>query len=204
MSRAHGLRAFKRHRSKATTPDEEREFIRLWEVGTEGAEIARQRGIPRGTVSSRAVALRKRGVNLAKRPRGGSYPQQRASARQGTVHAAVHDSAVHAAVHGAVQVQNSAEPPIPPALAAELGRLWAAIDALQQEMHRPVHEIVQSLPEPLFDDPTDNATKRWNLYLKHGLRVRIEALAQARGIAPSRVVQELLWTALTDRRASTP
>jgi len=52
--------------------------------------------------------------------------------------------------------------------------------------------------------PADEKTERWNLSLKRGLRVRIEALAQARGTAPSRVVQEVLWKALTDRRASTP
>jgi hypothetical protein len=71
-------------------------------------------------------------------------------------------------------------------------------------VHRPVHETVRSLPEPLFEDPLDNATERWNLYLKHGLHVRIEALAQARGIAPSRVVQEILWQALNDRRSLMP
>jgi hypothetical protein len=121
-------------------------------------------------------------------------------ARQGTVHAPVHNRAV--------PVQNSAELPIPAALAEELGRLWAAIEALRQDVHRPVHDqvhaTVQSLPEPLFDDPMDNATERWNLYLKRGLRVRIEAVAQARGVAPSRVVQEILWQALTARRSSTP
>jgi hypothetical protein len=120
----------------------------------------------------------------------------------------VQSGAVHAPVHGAVPVQNSAELPIPAALAEELGRLWAAIDALRQEMRRPVHDpvhaTVQNLPEPLFDDPADNTTERWNLYLKHGLRVRIEAVAQARGVAPSRVVQEILWQALTARRSSTP
>jgi hypothetical protein len=63
---------------------------------------------------------------------------------------------------------------------------------------------VQSLPEPLFEDPADNATDRWNLYFKRGLRVRIEVLAQARGVAPSRVVQEILWQALSDRQSSTP
>lgn len=67
-----------------------------------------------------------------------------------------------------------------------------------------LYKPVQSLPEPLFDDPADNATERWNLYLKHGLRVRIEALAQVRGIAPSRVVQEILFDALTNRGPSTP
>jgi len=95
-------------------------------------------------------------------------------------------------MHGAVQVQNSAELPIPAVMVEELRHLWAAIDALRQEMHHPVHDTVQSFPEPLFEDPVDNTTERWNLYLKHGLRVRIEALAQARGVAPSRVVQEIL------------
>ena len=77
-----------------------------------------------------------------------------------------------------------------------------AIDALRDAVHRPVQATVQSLPEPLFDDPADNATERWNLYLKRGLRVRIEALAQARGVAPSRVVQEILFAALSDRQPS--
>jgi hypothetical protein len=82
----------------------------------------------------------------------------------------------------------------------EFTRLWAAIEAIRQEMHLPVqalvqaplHDTVQSLPEPLFDYLADNATERWNLYLKHGLRVRIEAIAQARGVTPSHVVQEIL------------
>ena len=84
----------------------------------------------------------------------------------------VQSSAVHAPLHGAVQVHNSAELPIPATMAEELGRLWAAIDALRDAVHRPVHDTVQSLPEPLFDDPADNATERWNLYLKRGLPVR--------------------------------
>jgi len=202
------------------TPSDEAEalLIELWNQGLEIATIAERLGIPRGTVSSRATALRKRGVALAKRPQGGAYPSQRAKARQegppapvqsGAEQTVMHGaqsvqiSAVHAHDTGAQMVQTSAEPPIPATLAAELGRLWAAIDALRQDIHRPVHETVQSLPEPLFDDPVDNATERWNLYLKHGLRVQIEAVAQARGVAPSRVVTELLFQALCDRRAST-
>jgi|SRR5882724_3353572 len=84
----------------------------------------------------------------------------------------------------------------------------AAVHAVVQSSAVHAHDTgaqtVQSLPEPLFEDPADNTTERWNLYLKHGLRVRIEAVAQARGVAPSRVVQELLWTALTDRQSLTP
>jgi hypothetical protein len=163
-------------------------------------------------VGSRAAALVAQG-KIHPRPRGGAYPRRKALAQPGQAdHAAavqsgadlhgaqaVQNSAVHAPLHGAVQVQSSAELPIPAALTAELARLWTAIEALRQDMHRPVQATVRSLPEPLFDDPEDNATERWNLYLKHGLRVRIEALAQARGVAPSRVVQEILWQALTDR-----
>jgi hypothetical protein len=101
-------------------------------------------------------------------------------------------------------VQSGAELPIPAALATGLTRLWAAIDALRQDMHRPVQDTVQSLPEPLIDDSANNTTERWNLYLKRGLRVRVEALARARGVAPSRVVQEILWQAMHDQSSSMP
>jgi hypothetical protein len=46
------------------TPADEATFIALWNAGTETAAIARQLGIPRGTVSSRAATLV--GPNLAK------------------------------------------------------------------------------------------------------------------------------------------
>jgi hypothetical protein len=191
------------------TADEESTFVTLWQQGATYAELAAALHVPLGTISSRAAALQRAG-KIAKRPRGGAFPHQQAqghppvhpaaqrSAEPPPGHGAdpVQDGADPPPLHGAVQVQSSAELPIPAALATELTRLWAAIDALRQDMHRPVHPTVQSLPEPLFDDPEDNATERWNLYLKHGLRVRIEALAQARGVAPSRVVQELLWHAL--------
>jgi DNA-directed RNA polymerase specialized sigma24 family protein len=195
-------------------PTDEARFIELWQQGASYRDIAQALDCPLGTVASRVAALVAQG-KVTPRPRGG----RRAKALQGMVHdtvqssaghahdtgaQTVHSGAVHAPLHGAVQVQNSAEPPIPAALAAELGRLWAAIDALRQDVHRPVHDTVQSLPEPMFDDPADNATERWNLYLKHGLRVRIESVAQARGVAPSRVVQEILFQALTDRRSSRP
>jgi hypothetical protein len=67
-----------------------------------------------------------------------------------------------------------------------------------------VHGQCRACPSPVFDDPADNTPERWHLYLKRGLRVRIEALAQARGITPSRVVQEILGQALTVRPPSTP
>jgi hypothetical protein len=171
------------------TPAEEARFIQLWQAGTETAAIAQALGIPLGTVSSRAHALRRQG-KIQAWPMGGAYPKR---VRQAGAPRTLHP-----------MVQTSAELPIPAIVKTELARLWAAIDALRQDLHRPVHAPVHSVPEPLFDDPIDNATERWNLYLKHGLRVRIEALAQARGVAPSRVVQEFLWQALTDRRSPAP
>jgi hypothetical protein len=47
------------------TPTEEVRFIELWQQGLESAEIARQLGIPRGTVSSRAATLVRPGENSA-------------------------------------------------------------------------------------------------------------------------------------------
>jgi hypothetical protein len=63
---------------------------------------------------------------------------------------------VQRGLHGAVSVQNGAELPVPAAIREELTRLWAAIDALRQDVHCPVQDTVQSLPEPLFDNPADN------------------------------------------------
>jgi hypothetical protein len=193
------------------TPDDEATFITLWQQGASQQALAERLGVPVGTIKSRAAALARQG-KIQPRPRGGAYPRQKAQGRgpssrpvqngaeRGAVHATVQSSAVHALDTGAQTVHDGAELPIPAAVAAEFRRLWAAIDALRQDLHPPVQSTVQSLPEPLFEDPADNATERWNLYLKRGLRVRIEALALARGVAPSRVVQEILWHALEGHR----
>jgi hypothetical protein len=158
----------------------EPEFIQLWQQGATYRELAQAFGCPLGTVASRSAALVAQGKSQP-RPRGGAYPSRRAKAQPedppAPVQRSVQSSAVQTAMHGAKSVQSSAELPIPATLAAELTRLWAAIEALRQDMHRPVQDTVQSLPEPLFDDPADNTTERWNLYLKHELRVRIEAMA---------------------------
>jgi hypothetical protein len=63
------------------TPADEARFIALWQAGTETAEISRQLGIPRGTVASRAHTLAKQG-KIQPRPKGGSYPRQKAQGRQ--------------------------------------------------------------------------------------------------------------------------
>jgi DNA-directed RNA polymerase specialized sigma24 family protein len=63
------------------TPAEEARFIALWQAGTETAAIARQLGIPVGTVSSRAHALRQQG-KIEARPKGGNYPRSTTQGRQ--------------------------------------------------------------------------------------------------------------------------
>ena len=70
------------------TPDEERAFIALWNAGTETATIARQLGIPQGTVFSRAHTLVRQG-KIQPRPRGGAYPTQRRQAALARVSAGV-------------------------------------------------------------------------------------------------------------------
>jgi hypothetical protein len=188
--------------------DWEAEFIRRWEAGETCERIGAALGIPEGTASSRANTLQREG-KIQPRPKGGRRERRPSSARPERSSIPVHNSvqnsaeygAVQTAMHGAGTVQNSAELPMPAALATELTHLWTAIDALRQAMHSTGQNTVQSVPEPLFEDPADNTTERWNLYLKRGLRVRIEALARARGVAPSRVVQEILWQALTGRQS---
>ena len=63
------------------TPAEEACFIALWQAGTETAEIGRQLGIPRGTVSSRAYTLVPQG-KIQPRPKGGAYPRRKSQGRQ--------------------------------------------------------------------------------------------------------------------------
>jgi hypothetical protein len=55
----------------------------------------------------------------------------------------------------------------------------------------PSAESVQT-----WTDPEDAKPERWNLWLPRGLKRRIEASAQAAGIAPSQLVQRLLMSAV--------
>jgi hypothetical protein len=75
------------------TPADEATFIELWNQGLELAEMAQRLGIPRGTVSSRATALRKRGVALAKRPQGGLSSEQSPGAAGGNTRTGAETSA---------------------------------------------------------------------------------------------------------------
>lgn len=113
------------------TADETAEFIALWTEGLSLKDIGARLGIPPGTVSSRAAALRRQGVALDKRPQGGAYPSQRAKVRQDSARVPVQSSAEQdsAEQSGAVQPQTALVPS--PAVASA-----AIIDLLRQTLAR--------------------------------------------------------------------
>jgi hypothetical protein len=194
------------------TPTEEAQFIALWQQGLETAAIAQSLGIPRGTVSSRASALVRQG-KIQRRPRGGNYPTARARGRPDGAPPSVQSSADQdsAEQSGAVQPMTALVPSPAVASAAIIDLLrqtLSRLDTVEQDLkairedHHPPSAgqssavqsgAVQSSAEPSTLTPEEARAERWNLWLPHGLRQRIEAIAKARGHAPSRVVQEALW-----------
>jgi hypothetical protein len=181
------------------TPADEAHFIALWQAGTETAAIGRQLGIPLGTVKSRAYTLARQG-KIQPRPRGGTYPRQKAQAResasipvQGPVQT-TDTGAVHSVDTGAVQRLDRLEDEV-----QGLRQLvQAVIDRLD---HPPVQTPVQITALPPY--PKGKAV-RWNLWILDAVRDEIATLAAERGISPSQLVQEFLWTALAERRRSSP
>jgi hypothetical protein len=67
--------------------------------------------------------------------------------------------------------------------------------------HPPVQTPVQITALPPY--PKGKAV-RWNLWILDAIRDELAALAAEGGLSPSQLVQELLWTALSDRRAAAP
>jgi hypothetical protein len=195
------------------TPADEALFIQLWNQGLDSAAIGQQLGIPRGTVSSRAATLVRQG-KIQPRPRGGAYPRQKAQARQGQAHHSTATVQISAEQSGAVQDSAEQTPtalvPSPAATSAAiidlLRQTLARLDHVEQDLKilRDDHTsgavqrgAVQSSVEAPPLTPDEAKAERWNLWLPRGLRQRIEAIAKARGHAPSKVVQEALWRWLT-------
>ena len=152
--------------------------LELTRQGYTEVQIGQQLGIPAGTVKSRRATLRTRG-QLAKLPRGGNT---RDRSRRGTM-----AQTGYAPV--AVQTLESRLD----RLEAQLGEVSQQLHALVQCIQQPgtVHETVHTM-EPLPRGPSS----RWNLYMLRPVREAVEALAAARGMPPSQVVQELVWIGL--------
>jgi hypothetical protein len=185
------------------TPADEATFITLWQQGASYRELAHALGVPLGTVASRALAAQGK---IQPRPRGGAHPRPRPQARHEHSPPPVQISAEQS---GAGQT-STALVPSPAASSAAiidlLRQTLARLDTVEHDLKalrgdRPSGAVqsgaVQSSAEPPTLTPDDAKAERWNLWLPRGLRQRIEAIANARGHAPSKVVQELLWRALS-------
>jgi hypothetical protein len=64
--------------------------------------------------------------------------------------------------------------------------------------HPPVQTPVQITALPPY--PKGKAV-RWNLWILDAIRDELAVLAAERGVSPSQLVQEILWKALSGRRA---
>jgi DNA-binding transcriptional MocR family regulator len=187
------------------TLSEEVTFIRLWREGAHTDVIAQALGCPLGTVKSRAHTLARQG-KIQPRPRGGAYPRQQA---RGQAHAPVQSSAEQG---GAEQPPTALvpSPAVPSAAIIDLLRqTLARLDTVEQDLKAIRDDrqpragqsgAVQSSAEPPTLSPEDARAERWNLWLPRGLRRQVEAVAKARGHAPSKVVQEALWRWLAEPR----
>jgi DNA-binding transcriptional MocR family regulator len=176
------------------TPADEATFIALWEQGASYRELAAALGCPLGTVASRSAALAAQG-RITPRPRGGAQARREGTPVPGQ--------------SGAVQPTTALVPSPAVASAAIIDLLrqtLARLDTVEQDL-KAIREdrqpsagqsgAVQSSADLPSLSLEEARAERWNLWLPRGLRHRIEAVAKARGHAPSKVVQEALWQWLT-------
>jgi DNA-binding transcriptional MocR family regulator len=135
----------------------EAEFMELWRAGVETAAIAQALGIPRGTVASRAHALRRQG-KIQARPKGGSYPRQQAQGRQ-------------------------AGTPAPPAPQVP-----------------PATPAAPAPPAPPAADRKE--VQQWTMRLSKALIEHLKAVAYARRIPPSQLLEEWCWRQAHDDKGN--
>jgi hypothetical protein len=188
------------------TPDAEREFITLWTEGASYRDLAQALGCALGTVGSRAATLVRQG-KIQPRPRGGNYPRQQALARQDGVGVSSDTPGVSTRVSPDTPPMQYLPPsqdemrPLLQDILLELRQLTGALaarvstDTPQVSPDTPGVSSGVSARTPL---PAERGKSvRWNLHLSEGLRERIKAMATARGLQDSQMVEELLWLALS-------
>jgi hypothetical protein len=192
----------------------EPEFIRLWERGATHPQLAQALGCPVGTVKSRAHRLQQQG-KIQARPRGGLVPVPRPGQRPGQKPAtgagySVDTDAEQRKDTGAVSsVDIGAGHGLDTAAVQRLDRLedqvlglTTLVKSLAERMPAiPVPTPVQITTLPPY--PKGKAV-RWNLWILEAIRDELTTLAAERDMAPSQLVQEILWKTLTERRSATP
>jgi DNA-binding transcriptional MocR family regulator len=196
------------------TPTDEATFIALWQQGASYRDIAQALGCPLGTVASRSAALAAQG-KIQPRPRGGAYSSRRAKARlQGSPSPVQSSAEQDSAVQDSAVQPTTALVPSPAVASAAiidlLRQTLARLDTVEQDL-KAIREdrqpsagqsgAGQSSADPPSLSLEEARAERWNLWLPRGLRHRIEAVAKARGHAPSKVVQEALWQWINSEEA---
>ena len=196
------------------TPTDEATFIALWSQGLSQDAIARQLGIPVGTVKSRAHTLAHAG-KLTPRPRGGVRPQGKTQPEAEGLLSTVHPEP--STVDPVPSTVHPLQADLTAALTAALQPVLARLEALetglarQHPTDRPpstIHpDTVDGPPSqrpPSTVDPDTWELKalkhsvRWTVYVPQAMKDEIQRRASARGQPPSVFLQELLGKALTD------
>jgi hypothetical protein len=185
------------------TPADEATFIALWSQGLSQDAIAQQLGCPVGMVKSRAHTLAHQG-KIQARPRGGAYPHRRAKTRPEDPPAAP-----TAPAPPAPQVT-----PAPPAMTfvavpeiqemlSLMKDLQARVISLEQMRVPPVLPAPPATPAPPAAER--KVIQQWTVRLSKTLIDHLKAVAYARRIPPSQLVEDWLWQqAHHDRSPSTP
>jgi hypothetical protein len=188
------------------TPADEATFCALWQQGLSQDAIAQRLGIPIGTVKSRAHTLAHTG-KLTPRPRGGAYPRQKALARQEDPPAPARAPAPPPA-DAALPTR---DPPAITFLAVpevrELIHTVTDLVARVAALEAGTRDGTRTPPAPASPPAgtrTPGTIKQWTVRLSQPLIEAVKVQAATEGKEPSHLVEQLLWTALTDRRSAAP
>jgi hypothetical protein len=184
------------------TPADEAHFIALWQAGTETAAIARELGIPRGTVSSRASTLVRQG-KIQPRPKGGAYPRQKAQGRQEGPPSTVHRPPSDHPPSTVDPVPSTVQPlqaDLTAALTAVLQPVLARLEALENGLtQRPHADRPPSTVHPeTWELRQLKHSIRWTVYVPQAMKEELQRRAGARGVNPSLLVQEALQRYLSE------
>ncbi len=179
------------------TPEEQAQFIALWEQGAQYPQIAESMGISQGTVASRARSLQQRGL-IQPRERGGFKPRPAIRDTSGAPPA----QAPGQAGQGAGQVRV-----LPPERAPSYAVVPLEVfEEILKRFDRLEERISQGgAPGGGADGPGPGAgtpvslppskSVRWKMSLPSALLERIREEAKQRAIDPSRIAVEgiFLW-----------
>jgi hypothetical protein len=188
------------------TPTDEATFIALWQQGLSQDAIAQHLGIPIGTVKSRAHTLAHAG-KLIPRPRGGAYPRQKALARP-------EDPPAPARAPAPPPADSALPTRAPPAITflavpevRELIQTVKDLVARVAALEEGTRDGTRTPPAPASSPAgthTPGTIKQWTVRLSQPLIEAVKTQAATEGKEPSHLVEELLSTALSERRSTMP